>query len=161
VAVPGPKVPTVLVVEDEDESRTAAVTILKDAGCVTKEARSGQEALEILHREGADLILMDSTLPGLDGFDVTRILKARAELAEIPVVLTAQRLDRSKYAFGIQSGATDLLNRPYPPQALLGLVWKVLAHRGFAPKDGLPPPYPPTESSPFIPSFRERSGLAN
>lgn len=142
--------PVVLIVEDEEEHRLEAAEALQAGGCLVREATSGAGALELLHRETPDLILMDTTLPGLDGFDTTRVIKSQPALAQIPVVLTIPKLDRSQYAFGIQSGAADLLNRPYAAAALLNLVWKSLSLRGFEPPPGIPPS-PLAESSPSVP----------
>ncbi|KAA0252293.1 response regulator [Acidobacteria bacterium ACD] len=144
--------PVVLVVEDEEDHRAEAAEALRSGGCLVREATSGAAALELLHREPPDLILMDTTLPGLDGFDTTRVIKSQPALAQIPVLLTTPKLDRSQYAFGIQSGAADLLNRPYAPAALLTLVWKSLSLAGFEPPPGMPPA-PLSESSPSVPKL--------
>lgn len=146
-----PLSPLVLVVEDEEEAREVAVAALEGAGCRTRRAGSGAAALELLHQGGIDLVVMDTTLPGLDGFDTTRVIKSLPELAPTPVLLTTHKLDRSSYAFGIQSGATDLLNRPYPAQALVALAWKVLLQKGFAPPPGTSLSPPAAESSPSVP----------
>ena len=99
--------------------------------CRVVEAGSGPEALESLVREPADLVVMDVALPGMDGFDVTRVIKSQPNLAALPVVLAADRLERSKYAFGIQSGANELLLKPIDPARLREQIGKLLRHRGF------------------------------
>ena len=63
---------------------------------------------------------MDVSLPGMDGFDVTRVIKSQPNLAALPVLLAADRLERSHYAFGIQSGANELLLKPIEPGAPQG-----------------------------------------
>jgi CheY-like chemotaxis protein len=95
------------------------------------EAASGPEALEALVREPTDLVVMDVSLPGMDGFDVTRVIKSQPNLSALPIVLAADRLERSHYAFGIQSGANELLLKPIEPEHLKELVGRLLRHRGF------------------------------
>jgi DNA-binding response OmpR family regulator len=76
---------------------------------------------------------MDVALPGMDGFDVTRVIKSRPELAAVPILLMTDRPDRSQLAFGIQSGATDLLSKPVAHGDLTARVWEILQHKGFDP----------------------------
>jgi DNA-binding response OmpR family regulator len=104
--------------------------------CRVLEAGSGQEALEALVREPADLVLMSVALPGMDGFDVTRVIKSQPNLAALPVLLASDRLERSHYAFGIQSGANELLAKPIEPDRLREAVRGLLRHRGFPLPDG-------------------------
>ena len=67
----------------------------------------------------------------MDGFDVTRVIKSQPNLAALPVLLAADRLERSHYAFGIQSGANELLLKPIEPGLLRERVGTLLRHRGF------------------------------
>ena len=83
-------------------------------------------------REGAGRPRRHGRLaPGMDGFDVTRVIKSQPNLAALPVLLAADRLDRSRYAFGIQSGANELLLKPIEPALLRERVGTLLRHRGF------------------------------
>jgi putative two-component system response regulator len=82
-------------------------------------------------KEPSDLVVMDVSLPGMDGFDVTRVIKSQPNLAALPVVLAADRLERSRYAFGIQSGANEVLVKPLEPARLRERVGQLLRHRGF------------------------------
>jgi DNA-binding response OmpR family regulator len=82
---------------------------------------------------------MDVALPGMDGFDVTRVIKAQASSTALPVILTSARLDRSHFAFAIQTGATDVLAKPLQSEAVVGRLWHVLTHFGFQPPAGNEP----------------------
>lgn len=128
---PSRRRPSVLVVNDDVRELLRTATVLCEAGCRTVEVRGAEEALEMLGARAVDLVLMDVDLPGMDGFDVTRVIKARPEHASLPVLLTTGRTDRAQLAFGIQSGAADMLPKPIENDALLASVWKVLQHRGF------------------------------
>jgi PleD family two-component response regulator len=64
----------------------------------------------------------------MDGFDVTRVIKAQPQFAALPILLAAEQPDRRKLAFAIQSGATDLLARPIDIESLVSRVRRLLQH---------------------------------
>jgi CheY-like chemotaxis protein len=143
-AVPTPPVaknrpPVILLVEGDAKSRKALADLLGRHGCRTLEAKDGPEALERILQDTIDLLLMDVQLPGMDGFDVTRVIKAQPQTAALPVVLTTARLDRSHFAFAIQSGATDVIGKPLHNEAVVGRIWHILTHHGFLPPAGNEP----------------------
>jgi CheY-like chemotaxis protein/predicted Ser/Thr protein kinase len=159
-AVGPPPVPLVLVVQDDVRELLKTATAICSAGCRTLEARNGQEALEALMKDPVDLVLMDVDLPRIDGFDVTRILKSQPALAALPVLLTTGRFDRGQLAFAVQSGATDLLPRPFGEGTLGPRLWQILRHQGFVPPkefqhDSEPRPTPQASHRPV--ERRERS----
>jgi CheY-like chemotaxis protein/predicted Ser/Thr protein kinase len=123
--------PMLLIVSAVSANRAAWKAGLGCETCRIVEATTGQEALEALVRGPIDLVVMDVALPGMDGFDVTRVIKSQPNLAALPVLLAADRLDRSRYAFGIQSGANELLPKPIEPALLRERVGSLLRHRGF------------------------------
>ena len=123
--------PMLLLVSAAAANRKAWKAALGSEACRVVEAASGQEALEALVRGPVDLVVMDVSLPGMDGFDVTRVIKSQPNLAALPVLLAADRLDRSRYAFGIQSGANELLLKPIEPVLFRERVGALLRHRGF------------------------------
>jgi CheY-like chemotaxis protein len=124
--------PTLLLVSAAPAERKAWREGLAGEECRIVETGSGPEALEALVKEPVDLVVMDVKLPGMDGFDVTRVIKSQPNLAALPVVLATDRLERSRYAFGIQSGANELLQKPLDSTNLRGRVGQLLRHRGFA-----------------------------
>ena len=125
------KRPLVLVVHDDVRELLKIATAVATAGCRTHEARSGAEALEALFKESVDLVLMSADLPGMDGFDTTRVLRSQPRLAPIPVILTTPKPNRSQLAFAVQSGAADLLARPLSPHDLEARLWPLLERRGW------------------------------
>ena len=131
--------PVILLVEGDARERKKLADVLGRHGCRTLEAKDGPEALERLLQDTVDLLLMDVQLPGMDGFDVTRVIKAQPQTAYLPVVLTSGRLDRSHFAFAIQSGATDVLGKPLQNEAVVGRIWHILTHHGFVPPAGNEP----------------------
>jgi CheY-like chemotaxis protein len=132
------RVPKILVVDADSQTVLTAASVLESSGTQVVVARSGQEALELLMKGTVDLIFLDISLPGMDGLDVTRIIKSQPELAGIPILLTSQRVDRSLFAFGIQLGAVDFIRKPIPEKTLVNYAWQVLKRIGFVPPKGLP-----------------------
>ncbi|MFI5181523.1 MAG: PleD family two-component system response regulator, partial [Thermoanaerobaculia bacterium] len=127
------RAPVILVVADDLRARSELVEALGQYAVETIGTGSGEKALEILLKEDIDLVLMDTNLPGMDGFDVTRVLRSQAATANLPVVLTSPRIDRGRFAFAIQSGATDYLLRHSKAEMIAGRLWNILEHHGFVP----------------------------
>jgi serine/threonine protein kinase len=125
--------PVILVVSDDERARTDLADALGHYASETLDASSGEKALELLLKEDVDLVLMDTNLPGMDGFDVTRILRSQPGTTDLPVVLMSARIDRSRFAFAIQSGATDYLLRQAKNETIVGRLWHILEHHGFIP----------------------------
>ena len=123
--------PFVLIVGAE----VGASQSLEATGCRTGHVPDGNEALETLMRSAPDLVLMDVDLPGMDGFDVTRIIKSRPEFTKLPILLMSPRSDRKLFAFAIQAGAADFVRKPIAPAFLSWRVWQLLARLGYNPPD--------------------------
>ena len=138
--------PIVLVVDEDAKERRQLADAVSKYGCEIFEATSGEKALDLLLREEVDLVLMNAVLPGMDGFDVTRVLKSQPATTDLPVVLVSSRLDRGHFAFAIQSGATDFLMKPVKTEMLVGRLWHILEHHGFA---------PPPENSSIIAAMKK------
>ncbi len=131
--------PVLLLVDDDANQRRLLGGFLEKHSVKVIQAGTGTEALERLMQCEVDLILMDVQLPDMDGFDTTRVVKSQPATSQIPIILVAARLDRNRFAFGIQSGATDLLAKPLQLEQMVVRVWSVLQHRGFiAPKENEP-----------------------
>jgi two-component system cell cycle response regulator DivK len=102
----------ILIVEDNRDSRELVAKVLKAHGYEILEAHDGAEALETIRREKPDLILMDISLPKIDGYEATRCLKNDPELQTIPVIaLTAHAMkgDREK---ALAAGCDGYITKP-------------------------------------------------
>ena len=111
----------VLVVEDVDFNRDLVVQLLEDNYDVI-EAVNGQEGIELAERERPDLILMDLSLPVMDGWEATRRLKANKDLSSIPVIaLTAHAMvgDEEK---ALAAGCDDYLVKPLEEDKLMAKI---------------------------------------
>lgn len=123
---------TILVVEDHEDHLTIYRTILEHAGYRVLEARDGVTALTVARRERPDLILMDITLPGLDGWEATSRLKADPETEAVPIVaVTAHALDRDREK-GQAVGFDAYLSKPAPPRQVLAAVRDFLGQQRVA-----------------------------
>jgi CheY-like chemotaxis protein len=102
----------ILLVEDNEVNRRLAGFLLRSQGYQVREATSAQEAFEILKTEQFDLIVMDIQLPGMDGLDATRKLRAEPATAEIPVIAVtsyAMAGDRDK---ALAAGCSGYVTKP-------------------------------------------------
>jgi two-component system response regulator ResD len=117
----------ILVAEDDRPIRELIVHHLARDGFATLEAPDGATALRIA-RDGADLVVLDIGLPGLDGFEITRIL--RREAREIPVLILTARADEVDRVVGLELGADDYIVKPFSPRELVARVRAVLRRSG-------------------------------
>ncbi|MTJ82804.1 MAG: two-component system response regulator [Telmatospirillum sp.] len=110
--LPGPA--TILVVDDTPENITLLSNLLTDRYRV-KVANSGEKALRIALRTPPDLILLDIMMPGMDGYEVCRRLKADPATRDIPVIFLTARCDIASEKTGLDLGAVDYITKPISP----------------------------------------------
>src|SRR5215469_1367575 len=126
---PGTRQPTILIVENEISNRILIERVLSTRGYHCLPAANGKEALAILDRERVDLILTDLSMPVLDGYRTTQLIRARPGLANVPIVaVTAYALNDETEA-AIQIGCTEYLTKPFKPRQLLEVVDRLLPER--------------------------------
>jgi DNA-binding response OmpR family regulator len=125
---------TVLVVDDEPRIVQLARDYLEHAGFAVLAASDGRAALQIARSRHPDLVVLDLGLPGLDGLDVTRALRADGNL---PIVMLTARDDELDKLLGLELGADDYLTKPFSPRELVARVRAVLrrAERAAEPAD--------------------------
>src|SRR6478672_7168142 len=111
----GPQI-RILIVEDDANNRDLAQRIVRHAGFVPLVALDGRQALAMAESERPDLILMDLSLPDIDGWQATRILKARPELARVPIVALTANAMAGDEARARAAGCDGYLTKPYKPR---------------------------------------------
>jgi two-component system, cell cycle response regulator DivK len=117
---------TILLVEDDQDNRTIYRTILTYGGFNVIEALDGKEAIERARHDLPVLILMDISLPLVDGWEATRTLKRDPSTMHIPIVaLTAHAL-ASDYEQAVEAGCDGYLVKPIEPRRVLDEVRRVL-----------------------------------
>jgi two-component system KDP operon response regulator KdpE len=124
---------TILVVDDEPQIRRVMRTTLAAQGYTLLEARSGEEALETLRRERADLILLDINMPGIPGLEVCREIRASSD---VPIImLTVRNTERDK-VLALDAGADDYVVKPFGIDELLARIRAAL--RRASPVESIP-----------------------
>ncbi len=104
--------PTILIVEDHDDTREMLSMLFKQWGCQVVEARDGREAVEVASRERPALILMDLSLPFLDGLDATRRIRESGHLGEVKIIALNGWGSASYNAAALAAGCDDCLVKP-------------------------------------------------
>lgn len=118
--------PTILLVEDNDDNLRIYSTILTYSGYRVLEATDGEAGLESARRDHPDLILMDVSIPKIDGWEATKILKADPATASIPVIaLTAHALASDRERAG-DIGFDGYIAKPAEPRVVLAEVQRRL-----------------------------------
>ena len=117
---------TVLIADDHDDNRELMQILLSAAGYAVHEARNGSECLDLAREHLPDLIVMDLSMPGLDGYGVLRELKADQLTLEIPcMAVTAHAdLDRGQ---ALKTGFNAYVSKPFSSEDLLETVASLLA----------------------------------
>jgi len=113
----------VLTVEDDDSIRTVVKLALEDEGWVVLEAGNGEEALDVFRDEGADVVLIDIMLPGMNGFEVCRSIR---RTTDVPIIMVTARSDTHDVVAGLEAGADDYLTKPFEPKELSARIRALL-----------------------------------
>jgi len=122
-------IPTILVADDEEDLRELVAYRLSRSGYNVIGAEDGQEALELAAERTPDLMVLDVMMPKLDGYELTRRVRAEAALRSIPVILLTARSQESDIDRGFEVGADDYLKKPFNPDELVARVRAVLGRR--------------------------------
>ena len=113
---------TILFVEDQEDNRRIMRDLLKSAGYETIEAVTGPDGVTAAERERPDLILMDIQLPGIDGHEATRRIKANPELRDIPIIAVTSYALSGDDAKAFEAGCDGYVTKPFSPRDLLAKV---------------------------------------
>lgn len=121
--------PTILIVENEVSNRLLIEKVLSTRGYRCLLASNGKEALDVLDRELVDLILTDLSMPVLDGYRTTQLIRERPGMAHVPIVaVTAYALNDENEA-AMRIGCNEYLTKPFKPRQLLEVVERLLPKR--------------------------------
>jgi len=125
-ATPGTRQPTILIIENEVSNRLLIERVLSTRGYRCISASNGLEALNILDKENVDLVLTDLSMPVLDGYRTTQLIRERPAMAHVPIVaVTAFALNDENEA-AMQIGCNEYLTKPFKPRQLLEVVDRLL-----------------------------------
>jgi DNA-binding response OmpR family regulator len=113
----------ILVVEDEPSVGEVVSLYLRRAGFSVNVVRDGLSALAFLEKQSPQLVVLDLMLPGADGYEITRWLRARGD---VPIIMLTARREESDRIAGLEMGADDYVVKPFSPQELVSRVRAVL-----------------------------------
>ena len=116
----------IAVIEDEPDIREMIEYNLSREGFAVATAADGEAGLDLVQKRGVDLVLLDLLLPGLDGIEVCRRLKADAATRGIPVIIVSAKGEESDIVLGLGVGADDYVAKPFSPRELIARVHAVL-----------------------------------
>jgi phosphate regulon transcriptional regulator PhoB len=119
----------ILIVEDDKNISKLVKFNLEKANYDCAIAVSGEKALEALDDRSADLIILDIMLPGMDGYEICRTIKAKEELKNIPIIMLTAKGEEVDRIVGLELGADDYIVKPFSPRELVLRV-KAILKRG-------------------------------
>jgi len=118
----------ILIVDDEFDTLRLVGLMLERQGYVIVAAENGQQALQVLKKEKPNLVLLDIMMPGMDGFEVARRIRADDEVSNIPIIMFTAKTQVEDKVAGLEAGADVYLTKPTQPRELFAQV-KVLMAR--------------------------------
>jgi two-component system phosphate regulon response regulator PhoB len=125
----------ILVVDDEEDILELVRFHLAREGYQLTLAATGEEALKKAKLETFDLVVLDLMLPGLDGLEVAKALKADARTKGVPIVMLTAKGEDADVVSGLEIGADDYITKPFSPRVLTARVKAVLRRRSKPPLD--------------------------
>ena len=118
--------PLILVAEDEEDILELVAVFLEEQGYEIARAADGQEALGLISARAPDLAVLDVRMPKVDGFEVSRQIRADGDTQAMPVILLTALAREEDVAVGIGAGATDYVKKPFSPDDLVTRIEAIL-----------------------------------
>lgn len=112
----------VLVVDDDEDQQALLQLLLSTAGYTVSVARNAEDALRAIAARPPDVVILDVMMPGINGFEACRRIRANPQTLDLPVVLVTALNSREERVTGIQAGADDFLSKPVSREELLARV---------------------------------------
>ena len=116
------KKPCILIAEDFEENRTALTLILKYAGFDVIEVEDGRKAVEAVRQEEPDLVLMDVTLPVIDGLQATREIRSDEKFERLPIIILSAHDSEEIRREAAEAGGSEYLSKPFEIAELKKLI---------------------------------------
>src|SRR5215213_4861290 len=123
----GMNAPRVLVIDDDEDIRGLVVELLERAGLEVEQAPDGRAGLRAFHGRPADLVILDVSMPELDGWQTLERIR---DLSEVPVMMLTARAGELEKVRGLKGGADDYVTKPFGRQELLARVEALLRRSG-------------------------------
>jgi DNA-binding response OmpR family regulator len=121
--------PVVLAADDDEDILELVAFRLERSGYTVLRAKDGEEALRLALEAKPDLAVLDVMMPKLDGYELTRRLRAADATRRMPIILLTARSQDADVQAGFDAGADDYLRKPFSPQELRARVQAILGRR--------------------------------
>ncbi|WP_195763766.1 ATP-binding protein [Pseudoduganella rivuli] len=141
---------SVLVIDDQEGNRAMLADLLEGLGFITWEAIDGQSGLDSMRRDLPDLVITDIAMPGIDGMELMRIVRADAALRHVPIIAVSASISMAGEAASLEAGANAFLPKPIDQPALLERIGACLRLR-WTTAMAATPPEPPTDAPMLAP----------
>ena len=117
---------SILVVEDEEPIQILLSYNLESEGYRVRHTAEGEEVAQLVADERPDLIVLDWMLPGISGIEVCRLLRAKPETRDIPIIMLTARSEEAERVRGLATGADDYMVKPFSVPELLARIRTIL-----------------------------------
>ncbi len=121
--------PVILAADDDEDILQLIVFRLERSGYTVLQAHDGEEALALALEQRPDLAVLDVLMPKIDGFELTRRLRAEPATSRMPIIILTARVQDADVQEGFDAGADDYLRKPFSPQELRARVQAILGRR--------------------------------
>ena len=125
----------ILVIEDEADIQQLIAYNLIRAKFQVSCADSGEEALDFLPQRRCDCVLLDLMLPGSDGLETCKAIRAMPELTRLPIIMLTAKGEEQDIVQGLEAGADDYITKPFSPKILLARIHSLLRRSGAVAKE--------------------------
>jgi two-component system phosphate regulon response regulator PhoB len=119
----------IVIIEDDPEIQEMLALAFDGEGWELAAAKTGEEGLAVLDREGADCIILDIMLPGMDGLKTLKLVKSRPRFKTTPLIMATARGEEADIITGLELGADDYVVKPYSPRVLKARIRAALRRR--------------------------------
>ena len=125
----------ILIVDDEEDIRELVDLYLAREGYDTLMCETGEEALDLVLKESPDLVVLDLMLPGIDGLEVCRRLKANRKTDTVPILMLTAKAEDADVVAGLELGADDYVTKPFSGKVLAARVRRILKRQAAPQED--------------------------
>jgi len=119
----------ILIIEDDPEIQEMLKYAFAQEGWKLIQVKTGEEGLEHLHKGGADCVILDIMLPGMDGFKALKKIRADDSFRNLPIIMCTARGEETDVVAGLELGADDYVVKPYSPRVLAARVRAALRRK--------------------------------
>ena len=112
LSVPSKDIVFILVVEDSEDNREILRYVLRSSGYGVLEAANGEQAVQMCHEKHPDLVLMDLSMPVLDGYDAAQRIRESEDIADVPIIAVSAHATMDYRARALAGGFNDYLTKP-------------------------------------------------